>query len=128
MAHVEAGLRSGDPARPFPEETHRVLIDRLADTWFAPTVGAEQTLLSEGCDPARVHLVGNPVVDALHAARARGGELPAEVEALLGGRVPLETSHGAVRLSIPPGSSGGTTGGGGEDGAEAAQKNNRIDW
>jgi len=89
VAHVEAGLRSGDPRRPFPEEQHRVLIDRLATWWFAPTEGARDTLLGEGCDRSRVHLVGNTVVDALLAARERGGELPAEVEAVLAGDRPV---------------------------------------
>jgi UDP-N-acetylglucosamine 2-epimerase len=79
VAHVEAGLRSGDPDRPFPEEQHRVVIDRLATWWFAPTASARRTLLSEGCAADRVHLVGNPVVDALYAARSRGGVVPVEL-------------------------------------------------
>jgi len=95
VAHVEAGLRSHDPGHPFPEEQHRVLIDRLATWWLAPTVSAHDQLLAEGCDPARVHLVGNPVVDALHAARGRPARLPAAVTQRLDGDRPvvLVTCH-----------------------------------
>lgn len=85
VAHVEAGLRSGNRGRPFPEEAHRQLIDRLARWWFAPTVEAGETLVEEGCDPERVHVVGNTVVDAMQAALARGGVLPDAVEAALAG-------------------------------------------
>lgn len=95
VAHVEAGLRSGNRDSPFPEEAHRQLIDRLSRWWFAPTVEAGATLLAEGCDAERVHVVGNTVVDALLAAKARGGVLPAEVEVALAGeaRTVLVTCH-----------------------------------
>ena len=95
VAHVEAGLRSHDLAHPFPEEQHRVLIDRLSTWWFAPTAPAYEQLLAEGCAAERVHLVGNPVVDALHGARGRAVELPAAVEELLAGERPtvLVTCH-----------------------------------
>lgn len=89
VAHVEAGLRSGNRDRPFPEEAHRQLIDRLSTWWFAPTDEAGATLRAEGCESARVHVVGNTVVDALLAAKARGGE-PPEVP---GERTVLVTCH-----------------------------------
>jgi UDP-N-acetylglucosamine 2-epimerase len=66
VAHVEAGLRSGDVRQPFPEEMHRVLVDRIASVHYAPTHGARQNLLDEDHrDPASVVVVGNTVVDAL---------------------------------------------------------------
>jgi UDP-N-acetylglucosamine 2-epimerase (non-hydrolysing) len=65
VGHVEAGLRTGDLQRPFPEEANRRIVDLLADALFAPTSRACDTLLAEGCDPARVHVVGNTVIDAL---------------------------------------------------------------
>lgn len=65
VGHVEAGLRTGDLRRPFPEEANRRIVDLLADALFAPTARAADTLLAEGCDPARVHVVGNTVIDAL---------------------------------------------------------------
>lgn len=65
FGHVEAGLRSGDRWAPFPEEINRRMADLVADAWFAPTGRARDTLLREGCAPAKVHLTGNTVVDAL---------------------------------------------------------------
>jgi UDP-N-acetylglucosamine 2-epimerase (non-hydrolysing) len=77
VAHVEAGLRSGDLARPFPEEANRVLVDRLSRFHFAPTESARAHLLSEGTDPERIHVVGNTVVDALLGVKADVEDLPA---------------------------------------------------
>jgi UDP-N-acetylglucosamine 2-epimerase (non-hydrolysing) len=65
VGHVEAGLRTGDLARPFPEEANRRIIDTLAAALFAPTERAGRALLAEGSDAARVHVVGNTVIDAL---------------------------------------------------------------
>ncbi len=65
VGHVEAGLRTGDLRRPFPEEANRRVIDLLADALFAPTERSRDALLAEGCDEGRVHVVGNTVVDAL---------------------------------------------------------------
>jgi UDP-N-acetylglucosamine 2-epimerase (non-hydrolysing) len=65
VGHVEAGLRTGDLARPFPEEANRRIVDALAAALFAPTERAARALLAEGADPARVHVVGNTVIDAL---------------------------------------------------------------
>lgn len=71
VAHVEAGLRTGDPRNPFPEEVNRRLLAQLADLHFAPTPRAREALLREGVAAGRIHLVGNTVVDALQDARAR---------------------------------------------------------
>ncbi len=68
IAHVEAGLRSGNMSSPFPEEMNRVLTTRIADYHFAPTMQAEQNLLSEGVQKERIFLTGNTVVDALFFA------------------------------------------------------------
>src|SRR5436309_7333110 len=65
VGHVEAGLRSGDPLNPFPEEMNRRLITRLASFHFAATARNRDTLLAEGVPAAQVFLTGNPVVDAL---------------------------------------------------------------
>jgi UDP-N-acetylglucosamine 2-epimerase (non-hydrolysing) len=70
IGHVEAGLRSGNPASPFPEETNRTLISRLASYHFAATQHNVDTLVSEGVDASRIALTGNPVVDALHFSLA----------------------------------------------------------
>lgn len=65
VGHVEAGLRTGDLARPFPEEANRRLIDVLAAALFAPTERAARALLAEGQPAGRVHVTGNTVIDAL---------------------------------------------------------------
>jgi UDP-N-acetylglucosamine 2-epimerase (non-hydrolysing) len=67
VGHVEAGLRTGDLRRPFPEEANRRVIDLLADALFAPTARAKAALLAEGCAEERIHVVGNTVIDALQA-------------------------------------------------------------
>ena len=66
VAHVEAGLRTNDMGRPFPEEANRRVVDVLADMRFAPTERARQNLLREGCAPATVRVTGNTGIDALH--------------------------------------------------------------
>jgi UDP-N-acetylglucosamine 2-epimerase (non-hydrolysing) len=65
VAHVEAGLRTDDPDRPFPEEMNRRLITRLASLHFAATRHNVRTLLAEGVPEESIVLTGNPVVDAL---------------------------------------------------------------
>ncbi len=77
VGHVEAGLRSGDPRRPFPEEMNRRLITRLAALHFAPTHGNREALLAEGVPGGAVWVTGNPVVDALRGVLARGAVSPA---------------------------------------------------
>jgi len=66
VAHVEAGLRSGDPHNPYPEEMNRRLISQLATYHFAATLWNRDNLLAEGIATAQVFVTGNPVVDALH--------------------------------------------------------------
>ncbi|HTF88257.1 MAG TPA: UDP-N-acetylglucosamine 2-epimerase (non-hydrolyzing) [Planctomycetota bacterium] len=77
VAHVEAGLRSGDLTRPFPEELNRVLVDRMSNLLFAPTERARDELLSEGCEASRIHVVGNTVVDALLGVKEKVQAMPA---------------------------------------------------
>lgn len=66
FGHVEAGLRSGDNRRPFPEEVNRRIAAVVADLHFAPTERARQALLREGVPERDVILTGNTVVDAVH--------------------------------------------------------------
>lgn len=65
VGHVEAGLRTGDLYSPWPEEANRTLITRLAALHFPPTTLTRDNLLREGVPAERVHLTGNPVIDAL---------------------------------------------------------------
>lgn len=71
FAHIEAGLRTGRRDRPFPEEKNRVVAAQLATLHFAPTALACQHLAREGIEPGAVHLVGNPVIDALMMMASR---------------------------------------------------------
>jgi UDP-N-acetylglucosamine 2-epimerase (non-hydrolysing) len=65
VAHVEAGLRTGDMTQPFPEEMNRVVTSRLAAIHFAPTPGAAAALLREGVPQHRVVVTGNTGIDAV---------------------------------------------------------------
>jgi len=69
VAHVEAGLRTDNPADPFPEEINRRLTSVVTDFHFAPTERAGARLRAEGIPPDRVWVTGNTVVDALHYIR-----------------------------------------------------------
>jgi UDP-N-acetylglucosamine 2-epimerase (non-hydrolysing) len=78
VGHVEAGLRTGDLRRPFPEEANRVLTGKLASLHFTPTPRTRDTLLAEGAPPERVILTGNTCIDALYYTREKlaAGEWP----------------------------------------------------
>jgi UDP-N-acetylglucosamine 2-epimerase (non-hydrolysing) len=65
VGHVEAGLRTGDPYQPFPEEINRVLTTRLAGLHFAATAEAAANLQAEGVDPGTIFVTGNTVIDAV---------------------------------------------------------------
>lgn len=65
VAHIEAGLRTGNKYSPYPEEVNRRLISHLSDYHFAPTVVAEKNLSNEGI-VEKVWTVGNTVIDALY--------------------------------------------------------------
>ena len=71
FGHVEAGLRTGDRTRPFPEEINRRIADLVADVYFAPTNSARDALLKEGCVPENIYVTGNTVIDALHSVAER---------------------------------------------------------
>lgn len=69
VAHVEAGLRSGNLLSPYPEEMNRRFITQLATFHFAATPRNRETLLSEGVNDDSIFVTGNPVVDALQMIR-----------------------------------------------------------
>lgn len=100
VAHVEAGLRSGDIHQPWPEEVNRKVIDTIAALYCAPTQTAAEALRRENADPAAVHVTGNTVIDALQWTTARIAvqpELASGLERLerrfAGTRVVAVTSH-----------------------------------
>jgi UDP-N-acetylglucosamine 2-epimerase (non-hydrolysing) len=63
VAHVEAGLRSCD--RTMPEEINRLLTDQISDLLFTPSRDGDENLIKEGVDPAKIHFVGNVMIDTL---------------------------------------------------------------
>ncbi len=80
VGHVEAGLRSHDMARPWPEEFNRVAIDAVAELLFAPTEAAAENLRRESPRERAISVTGNTGIDALlHVAGALTG---IEIEAL----------------------------------------------
>lgn len=96
VAHVEAGLRSGNRLSPFPEEMNRRLVTEIADLHFAATTLNRDTLLAEGVPAERVHVTGNSVVDALHHTLSHtrpGIDLLALRRKVAGRRTVLLTTH-----------------------------------
>jgi UDP-N-acetylglucosamine 2-epimerase (non-hydrolysing) len=69
IAHVEAGLRSGD--RTMPEEINRIITDAISDALFTTEPAGNEKLAREGVDPRRVHFVGNVMIDTLFRYRER---------------------------------------------------------
>lgn len=67
VAHVEAGLRTGNRYSPFPEEINRRLTSVMSDFHFPPTEGAKANLIAEGYDESSIYVTGNTVIDALMA-------------------------------------------------------------
>lgn len=73
VAHVEAGLRTYNLNRPFPEEGLRQMLSRITRFHFAPTVGAQASLLAEGIPDTCISVTGNTVIDAqLWVCQAKG--------------------------------------------------------
>jgi UDP-N-acetylglucosamine 2-epimerase (non-hydrolysing) len=69
VAHVEAGMRTGDLRHPFPEEMNRVLTSRLAALHFAATEWAAENLRREGVSDENIFVTGNTGIDAVLAVR-----------------------------------------------------------
>jgi len=75
LGHVEAGLRTFDKWRPYPEEINRQLTTSLADLHFAPTQTSVDNLLSEKVGRNSIYLTGNTVIDALLEVAQKDFEL-----------------------------------------------------
>jgi UDP-N-acetylglucosamine 2-epimerase (non-hydrolysing) len=82
VAHVEAGLRTGDMMAPWPEEANRVLTSHLAALHLAPTETARQNLLREGIRSDNIIVTGNTVIDALLLALDKAKSSPPTVPGL----------------------------------------------
>lgn len=70
VAHVEAGLRTGNLKQPWPEEMNRRMVDIVSDLLFAPTAGSKDNLCRENL-AGQIYITGNTVIDALMTTDAR---------------------------------------------------------
>lgn len=101
IAHVEAGLRTGDLHAPWPEEGNRLLTTRLSNLHFAPTQWSADNLLKEGVPENSIFITGNSVIDALFFAlkkesiikRTLEGPLQDVIDLPPNNRVVLITGH-----------------------------------
>lgn len=69
VIHLEAGLRSRD--RRMPEEINRLVTDAISDVLWTPSIDADENLIREGVDPARIDRVGNIMIDSYEMMRAQ---------------------------------------------------------
>lgn len=96
VAHVEAGLRTGDPYSPFPEEINRAMIARMAKWHFTPTDQATRNLLAEGISASAITQCGNTVIDAVELIKQQWQSLPYQGSAsnwFPGKKLVLVTTH-----------------------------------
>ena len=93
VAHVEAGLRSGD--RTMPEEINRLITDQIADLLLTPSADGDANLLREGIAPAKIHCVGTVMIDTLVRLLPKAKQLIGPLRAKLGamGDYGLVTLH-----------------------------------
>jgi len=98
FGHVEAGLRTGDLKRPFPEEANRRLATLFAAMHFAPTEAAADNLRREGIEDQRIFVTGNTAIDALQLVSSVGAALPPLNPAK---RLILLTAHRRENLGAP---------------------------
>lgn len=96
VVHVEAGLRSGDPLSPFPEEANRKITTQIASLHLAPTQTSKANLLAENVAEESIVVTGNTVIDALLTSVEK--QVPFSDERLQaladsGSRVLLVTTH-----------------------------------
>lgn len=82
IAHVEAGLRTGDLYSPWPEEGNRIIAGHLADLHFCPTETSRDNLLREGISPQKIFVTGNTVIDALLDTVARLKDLKPRIDGI----------------------------------------------
>lgn len=100
VAHVEAGLRSGD--RSMPEELNRILCDHLADVLFTTSRTASETLSREGIPGERIAFVGNTMIDTVIASQAlAAGRSPSARDGLPDRGYALVTLHRPSNVDDP---------------------------
>lgn len=102
LAHIEAGLRSGDIG--MPEEVNRLVTDRLADLLLTPDRISSENLRKEGVPESRIVFVGNIMIDTLEAQRAKAAaRTPEEIvrrELLLKQDIPALPENGFAVMTM----------------------------
>ncbi|EJU57319.1 UDP-N-acetylglucosamine 2-epimerase [Neisseria meningitidis 93004] len=100
IAHIEAGLRTGNIYSPWPEEGNRKLTGALAKYHFTPTQGTQENLIKEHVSIDKIYVTGNTVIDALFLASEKieqdkqlHEKLQSDFEFLSDDKVVLITGH-----------------------------------
>ncbi len=101
VAHVEAGLRTGDIYNPFPEEINRKVVGTLANYHFPPTMTAAENLKKEGIPLERILMTGNTVVDALKFIEPKLDGYTPRVQLEPGKKMILVTAHRRENFGDP---------------------------
>ena len=100
VAHVEAGLRSGD--RTMPEEINRLLTDQISELLFTPSKDGNENLAREGIEPRKIHFVGNVMIDTLVRLLPKAQQRPlVSALGLKGGEHVLATLHRPSNVDEP---------------------------
>jgi len=95
IVHIEAGLRTYDKNRPFPEEANRNFIDDISDLFFVHTREAKNNLLKEGKSANKIEITGNTVIDAVLDVAGRKHPLKGKKKII------LVTAHRRENLGRP---------------------------
>ena len=100
VGHVEAGLRTYDVHKPYPEEFNREAVGIISEYSFAPTELARQNLLREGKRPDSIFVTGNTVIDALKTT-VKSDYSNAELEWASDAKMILITAHRRENIGEP---------------------------
>ncbi len=100
VGHIEAGLRTYDVYRPYPEEFNRQAVGIISKYHFAPTKTARNNLIREGKRPETIYVTGNTVIDALKTT-VREDYTSSELKWAEGSRLIFITAHRRENLGVP---------------------------
>lgn len=101
IGHVEAGLRTHNKLKPYPEEVNRIVVDVVSDLHFAPTQEAKQNLKSEGHHEASIFVTGNTVIDALQMILKLNSPTALKLSSLGSKKLILVTMHRRESFGTP---------------------------
>lgn len=93
VAHIEAGLRTGNRYSPFPEEMNRVILSSLSELHFCPTQQSQENLSREGIPKSATFVTGNTSIDALKEEWDLNQEFPHLEQRIRSLKTVLVTAH-----------------------------------